>query len=81
MVRFYKKVDANYSDSKMTRILVPKVHINGKINIRMRKNIKTMLNGPYMVINQLRKVCMKGCPSKKLFNIHVWTKKYQSNKK
>jgi len=24
--------------SKMARILVPKVHINGKINIRMEKN-------------------------------------------
>jgi hypothetical protein len=37
MVRFYKKVDANYSGPKVTRILVPKVHINGKINIKMRK--------------------------------------------
>jgi hypothetical protein len=26
--------------SKMARILVPKVHINGKINIRMEKNVK-----------------------------------------
>jgi hypothetical protein len=28
------------TSSKMARILVPKVHINGKINIRMEKNVK-----------------------------------------
>jgi hypothetical protein len=37
-----------------------------------------MLSGPYVVNN---KVHMKSCPSKKLFNIHVRGKKYQSNKK
>ncbi len=34
------KVDASYGGSKLTRILVPKVHINGKINITMEKNVK-----------------------------------------
>jgi len=34
------KVDASYGDSKATRILIPKVHINEKINTRMKKNIK-----------------------------------------
>jgi predicted ribonuclease toxin of YeeF-YezG toxin-antitoxin module len=38
--RVLQKVDANYNGSKATRIPIPKVHINGKINIRMRKNIK-----------------------------------------
>jgi hypothetical protein len=33
-----------------------------------------MLNGPYVVINQ-NKVHMKGCPSRKLFFIHVKGKK------
>jgi hypothetical protein len=33
-------VDANYSGSKVARVLVPKVHINGKNNIRMEKNVK-----------------------------------------
>jgi hypothetical protein len=30
-------VDASYGGSKATRILVRKVHTNGKINIRMEK--------------------------------------------
>jgi hypothetical protein len=31
----------------MARVLVPKVHINGKINIKMEKNIKNQgLMGP-----------------------------------
>jgi hypothetical protein len=30
-------VDASYGGSKAARILVPKVHINGKINIKMKK--------------------------------------------
>jgi hypothetical protein len=34
-------VDASYGGSKATRVLVPKVHINGKINIRMKKKLKT----------------------------------------
>jgi hypothetical protein len=33
-------VDASYGGSKATRILVPKVHINGKINTRMENNVK-----------------------------------------
>jgi hypothetical protein len=38
----------------MTRILVQKVHINGKINVKMEKKmLKPMFNGPYVVINQL----------------------------
>jgi hypothetical protein len=32
------KLDASYSDSKVARVLVPKVHINGKINTIMKKN-------------------------------------------
>jgi hypothetical protein len=31
---------ASYSGSKATRVPIPKVHINGKINIRMEKTIK-----------------------------------------
>jgi hypothetical protein len=31
-------VDANYNGSKMARVLIPKVHINEKIN--MEKNVK-----------------------------------------
>jgi hypothetical protein len=35
-------VHANHSGSKMARILVPKVHINGKFNIKMeKKTLKT----------------------------------------
>jgi hypothetical protein len=30
-------VDASYGGSKITRVLVPKVHQNGKINIKMEK--------------------------------------------
>jgi hypothetical protein len=33
-------VDASYGGSKATRILVPKVHTNGKINIKMEKTLK-----------------------------------------
>jgi hypothetical protein len=33
-------VDASYNGSKATKILVPKVHINGKINTRMENNVK-----------------------------------------
>jgi hypothetical protein len=29
------RVDTSYGGSKATRILVPKIHINGKINTRM----------------------------------------------
>jgi hypothetical protein len=40
-------VDASYSGSKTTRVPVPKVHINGKINTRMEKNVKIQcLVGP-----------------------------------
>jgi hypothetical protein len=35
------KVDATYNGPKAAKILVPKVHINGKINTRMEKNLKT----------------------------------------
>jgi hypothetical protein len=34
------KVDASYNGPKVARIPIPKVHINGKINTRMEKNIK-----------------------------------------
>jgi hypothetical protein len=34
-------VNASYGGSKTIRILVPKVYINGKINIRMEKMLKT----------------------------------------
>jgi len=44
----------------MATTLVPKVHINGKINTRMKKiHEKSMLNGPYMMINQLIKSIWK----------------------
>jgi hypothetical protein len=35
-----EKVDASYKGSKATRVPIPKVHINGKNNIIMKKNIK-----------------------------------------
>jgi hypothetical protein len=35
-----KWVDASYSGSKTTRVIVLKVHINGKINTRMEKMLK-----------------------------------------
>jgi hypothetical protein len=34
-------VDASYNGSKVAKILIPKVHVNGKINIRMEKMLKT----------------------------------------
>jgi hypothetical protein len=49
------KLDASYRDSKVARVPIPKVHINGKINTIMKKKIKPMFNGPYVVINQLIK--------------------------
>jgi hypothetical protein len=40
-------VDASYGGSKVTRVPVPKLHINGKINIRIEKNVKNQcLMGP-----------------------------------
>jgi hypothetical protein len=48
------RVNANYGGSKATRVLVPKIHINGKITLEWKKNKKPMLNGPYVVINQLK---------------------------
>ncbi len=33
-------VYASYSGSKVAKVLVPKVHINGKINVKMKKNVK-----------------------------------------
>jgi hypothetical protein len=49
-------VDASYGGSKTTRVLVPKVHINGKINTIMENNmLKTNVSGPYVVINKLIK--------------------------
>jgi hypothetical protein len=40
-------VDASYGGSEAIRIPIPKVHINGKINSRMEKNIKNQcLVGP-----------------------------------
>jgi hypothetical protein len=41
------KVDASYGGSKVARIQVSKIHINEKINIRMKKNVKNQcLVGP-----------------------------------
>jgi len=48
-------VDASYDGSKVAKILVPKVHVNGKINIRMEKTLKTNFSGSYVVINQVIK--------------------------
>jgi hypothetical protein len=33
--------------------------------------IKLMLNGPYVVINQINKIHRKGCPLRQFFDIHV----------
>ncbi len=33
-------VDASYDGSKTTIILIPKVHINGKLTLEWKKNIK-----------------------------------------
>ncbi len=33
-------VIASYGGSKATKVLIPKIHINGKINTKMEKNIK-----------------------------------------
>jgi hypothetical protein len=33
-------VDSSYGGSKVARILVPKVHINEKINTKMKKKLK-----------------------------------------
>jgi hypothetical protein len=39
-------VDASYNDSKMAKVLVPKVHINGQFNIRMeKKTLKINVEG------------------------------------
>jgi hypothetical protein len=32
---------ASYGASKVAKVPIPKVHINGKINIKMEKNLKT----------------------------------------
>jgi hypothetical protein len=37
---FVEWVDASYDGSKVAKVLVPKVHINGKINTRMEKTLK-----------------------------------------
>jgi hypothetical protein len=34
------KVNTSYSGSKAARVLVLKIHINGKINTKMKRNIK-----------------------------------------
>jgi hypothetical protein len=34
-------VDASYGGSKIARVVVPKVHQNGKINIKMENKLKT----------------------------------------
>jgi hypothetical protein len=34
------KVDVSHNGSKATRVLVPKVYVNEKINTRMEKNAK-----------------------------------------
>jgi len=49
------KLNASYSDSKVVRVPIPKVHINGKINTIMKKKKKPMFSGPYVMINQLIK--------------------------
>jgi hypothetical protein len=49
-------VDASYNGSKVTRVPIPKVHVNGKINTKMENNCqKPMFSEPYVVINQLIK--------------------------
>ncbi len=41
------KVDASYGSLKAAKVPIPKVHINEKINTRMKKNIKNQcLVGP-----------------------------------
>jgi hypothetical protein len=37
IVAILMRVDTSYGGSKAARVLVPKVHINGKINTRMEK--------------------------------------------
>jgi hypothetical protein len=37
MLVILAQVDANYSGSKATRVQVPKVHLNRKIDIKMEK--------------------------------------------
>jgi hypothetical protein len=49
------RVDASYGGSKATKVPILEVHINGKINTRMKKRLKPMFSGPYVVINQLIK--------------------------
>ncbi len=75
------RVDASYGGSKATKVPILEVHINGKINTRMKKRLKPMFSGPYVVINQLIKSIWKDVHLKKNFIIHVRGKKYQSNKK
>jgi hypothetical protein len=49
-------VDTSYGGSKVARNSMSKVHINGKINTKINKNCqKSMLSGPYVIINQLIK--------------------------
>jgi hypothetical protein len=33
-------VDASYGGSKVARVQIPKVHLNGKLNTKMEKNVK-----------------------------------------
>ncbi len=40
--------DASYGGSKATRVPIPKVNINGKINTRMGKKTLKMWEMPYM---------------------------------
>jgi hypothetical protein len=34
------RVDASCAGSKATKVPIPKIHINGKINLKMEKNVK-----------------------------------------
>jgi len=74
------QVDASYGGSKAPRDLVPKIHVNGKINIIMQKMLKPMLRGPYVVINQLIKSIWKAAHLQNTLLYMLGEKKYQFNK-
>ncbi len=45
-------VDASYGGSKVTRVPIPKVHINEKKTLKWKKMLKTNVQWAYVVINQ-----------------------------
>jgi hypothetical protein len=48
-------VDVSYGGLKETRVQIPKVHINGKINTKMEKTLKINVEWAFCGINQLIK--------------------------